>query len=85
MLVLFQTNLNLLLSNNLKKSDLDSYDLKNHPPNPPPPHLKFVVLVKAKIEHVIAARLLSHLSSHNLISNFQSLMQASDSDDSMFN
>ena len=50
----------------LKKSNLDSDDLKNYRPIS---NLSFLYKLT---ERVIADRLLSHLSSHNLVSNFQS-------------
>ena len=50
----------------LKKSNLDSNDLKNYRP------ISNLSFLSKLIEHVIAARLSSHLLSHNLMSKLQS-------------
>ena len=50
----------------LKKSNLDSNDLKNYRP------ISNLSFLSKLIEHVTAARLSSHLSSHNLMSKLQS-------------
>ena len=48
-----------------KKSNLDSNDLKNYRP------ILNLLFLSKFTEHIIANRLLSHLSSHNLMPNFQ--------------
>ena len=50
----------------LKKSNLDSDDLKNYRP------ISNLSFISKLTERVIADCLLTHLSSHNLMSNFQS-------------
>ena len=50
----------------IKKSNLDSNDLKNYRP------ISNLLFLSKLTEHVIADRFWSHLSSHNLMSNFQS-------------
>ena len=51
----------------LKKPNLDSNDLKNYR------RISNVAFLSKLTEHVIVDRLLSHLSTHNLMSKFQSV------------
>ena len=51
----------------LKKPTLDSTDLKNYRP------ILNLFFLSKLVEHIIANRLLTHLSSHDLLAKFQSL------------